>query len=183
MNDLGVPGFWVTINPDGNLTAGSIPSDSTAYDDASLLATRTLAGAPIIVAGGYDGHVRVLETGDLDDVAADGSGGNTFTARVRDRPVVFNAVRHTKRARKVRALVTTPTTTSLSLSVVGDGTESASVAATVMGGAIAYGAVPQTAHGHVNNRGRVIQSVVRATQAGLRISGITTEAGILNGRH
>ena len=71
---------------------------------------------------GYDGFVRELEVGDMDDVLEDGTGGEPIQAKVRSRPFIYGDPLRNKRPISVRlsALPEMPTQ-DVSVRLFGDG--------------------------------------------------------------
>ena len=71
---------------------------------------------------GYDGFVRHMETGHLDDVHSDGSQGQAIISRIRSRPFVYGDVTRYKAPASVRvSALPTGTTDDIQVRLFGDG--------------------------------------------------------------
>jgi len=98
LQPVGVPGTAVEIT-DGVLklaTKDFVPATIFTADHDS----EDRAGA--LWSGGYDGFVRRMEFGDLDDVLSDDSGGEDVSAWIRGRPETFGDQFRRKRLRSIR---------------------------------------------------------------------------------
>lgn len=71
-------------------------------------------------AGGFDGFVRELETGDTDDRDSDDSGGRQVMMNLRTRPFTFGDQGIYKKARVIRVSVQTDTPSVLTVAPVAD---------------------------------------------------------------
>ncbi|MCY3678750.1 MAG: hypothetical protein OXH66_14375 [Gemmatimonadetes bacterium] len=110
-------GTFVEIDEDGILQLASIGAGAGAL----FVADRgTAHERPHMV--GYDGFVRELETGGMDDVLSDGSEGSAIEAKVRSRPFIYGDPLRNKRPVSVRlsALPESPTA-NVSVRLLGDG--------------------------------------------------------------
>lgn len=75
---------------------------ATVTDDtmpATIFMAPTTAHPGLVYSVGYDGFVRLHETGDKDDVLADGTGGADVTMTIVSRPFFFGAPRNMKKVR------------------------------------------------------------------------------------
>ena len=75
---------------------------TTVVDDtmpSTIFLARTAQNPGIVHSVGYDGFLRVLGTGMLDDVLSDGTGGTAVTMNIVGKPFFFGSVRHGKKVR------------------------------------------------------------------------------------
>ena len=123
--------------------------------------------------GSYDGFVRRLEIGNLDDVLSDDSGGQDITAVLRTRPESFGDQFRNARTRSSRIGLKAPTGGSIDVYPVADGalgtkqTHTVKVQQTV-----------QTIRARVSAKGYALQTEVQFTDD-ITIQGIEIAAEIL----
>jgi hypothetical protein len=144
-----------------------------ATNDATSAATFTAdrgseAQAPVSV--GYDGFVRALDTGSLDDLASDGTGGNAINDRLVSRPFVFGDPFRKKRGRTVRVIATADGPVTPSVRVVADGADGTAHTVSIPADTLTARRV------RVNGRGKELQVKVTSAGAGTRISGVAVGA-------
>lgn len=123
--------------------------------------------------GAYDGFVRRLESGDLDDVLSDGSGGEPITAVLRTRPESYGDQFRNKRSRSTRIGLKAPTGGSIDVYPVADGalgvmqTHPVKVQETV-----------QTIRARVSAKGYALQTEIQFTDD-ITIQGVEVASEIL----
>ena len=110
-------GFFFELGRSGDLGQGNIPGGVAAMFTGDR-ATDT--NRPHYL--GFDGYVREMETGILDDVASDGTGGAQIDAKVRSRPMTFGDPLRNKAPLSVRvSALPEGTATEATVRLYGDG--------------------------------------------------------------
>lgn len=166
-------GYYVTLDADGFLAA------LTATHNHSILFSADTSdqnSAPI--SGGYDGFVRRLETGTVDNASSDGTGGSTIAYTTLSRPHLFGRRFNRKRARKAAVLVVSDDPGTLTVSVVADGAEGQTHDETV---AASLGGQPRRVFSRINGRGHTLQ-LRTATTDPLAIASTEIMAEVLRER-
>ena len=110
-------GTFFEIGAGGNVGQGNIPGGVAAMfvGDRSNDTNR-----PHYL--GFDGYLRHMETGTLDDVASDGSGGAVIEAKVRSRPFIYGDPLRNKAPLSVRVSALPEGSTShVNVRLFGDG--------------------------------------------------------------
>lgn len=123
--------------------------------------------------GSYDGFIRRLEFGKLDDVLSDGTGGEKITAVIRSRPESFGDQFRNARTRSTRVGVKAPLGGSIDIYAVGDGALGAKMTKNVK-----VQETTQTIKARVSAKGYALQTEVQFTDD-ITIQGIEIAAEIL----
>lgn len=168
------PGRFVGLDADGYL----LLSTNNAVPAAVYVADRAgVAGMP--VAGGYDGFVRNLDTGAMDDALTNGTGGTPYVDRLHTRPMIFGSLSRRKRGRIVRLRAVASTGTTARVRLIADGSEGP--AHTV---SIPAAAAEQAREGRckVSKRGDSLIVEVASAGAGTEIAAVGLHADILRER-
>lgn len=154
--------------------AGNAPP-AFAMDDmavATLFPVADASGVEQPWAGGYDGFVREMETGDSDDVSSAGTGGTDVTMTLRAKPMIYGDAFRTKRGRTIAVHGVSSGDAALTLKLVADDTEGAGQSATLPSGVTGK---PAVARKRVSGRGSVLNVQVETT-ADVRITGVALTA-------
>lgn len=120
---------------------------------------------------GYDGFVRKLDDGSLDDVVSDGTGGTAIGDRLKGRPMVFGDPFRRKRGRVIRVLTTTETEQTLSVALIADGTQGTAHTKT-----LAASTKPVQSRFRVNGRGNELVVDIQSAGAGTKVGGVAIAA-------
>jgi hypothetical protein len=157
-----------------------------AGDDISLITNDTLPAAVCLAdrgedttlpAGiGYDGFCRDLDTGLLDDVFSDDTGGVDINDRYQPRPFTFDDPFRRKRARVVRVRITSDREVNPVVKIYGDGNVGTSHTLTIP--AAVNGAARED-KARVSKRGDTLLVEVTGAGAGSKISGVALAAEFL----
>lgn len=142
-----------------------------AMDDmavASLFPVADDSGVEQPWGGGYDGFIRELETGNVDDATSAGSGGTDITMTLRAKPMIFGDAFRTKRGRTIAVHGVSSADASLTLKLVADDEVGTGQAVTLASGASGQ---PAVARKRVSGRGSVLNAQVETTDA-VRITGV-----------
>jgi hypothetical protein len=94
--------------------------------NVSSLFVADLSGAALVatpISCSYDGFVRQMETGNLDNAAPGGSGGATINFKLRTRPFLFKQPLRGKQARVIRVSSQQRDTSTVSVRVNADGAD------------------------------------------------------------
>lgn len=128
--------------------------------------------------GCTDGYLRWLDIGTLDDVLSDDSGGSEYTGRLRGPPELFGAPFNRKTARKVEAMVTSPTAATVILALIAGenevDTKSVSVTSSV--------SAPVRAGAKMFGRDETLWSEIRSTTAELEVASLSMWAAVERSR-
>jgi hypothetical protein len=164
----GEPGLYVTSSV-GPVELSLLTTDHTP---AALAVVDLPGSVNALVSLGYDGYARKLETGDEDDVTADGAGGAAIGMQVQTRPHFFKAPFERKRGRVVEVLAVAGAASTLQVGLVADGTAGALKSVTVPAAAN-----DQPRHARVlrDARGRALQANV-LTSDDVTLVGIDVQA-------
>lgn len=111
-------------------------------------------------AGGYDGFLREMETGDLDDRASDGTGGSNVTMKLRTRPFLYGLQQVYRRGRIARAAIEASSQASVDFKVLADGAVASTVTET-----IPANSGPVSHKARLNGRGHNLQVELETTDA------------------
>lgn len=147
---------------------------SVAQSDAAVLFTAgrdTETSRPAAV--GYDGFVRNLDSGALDDVLSDGTGGSAIPDRLLTRPYLFQDPFRKKRGRVIRVQAVATTSDIVTARLVADGTNGTAHSVSI---AASAGGEPKEAKARVTGKGHQLQVEITNVAAGTEITGIALRA-------
>lgn len=168
------PGQYIELDATGHI----VPATNDAVSASGCVADRgSETSAP--VGAGYDGFVRNLDTGLLDDVLSDGTGGVPINDRLLARPMVFRDPFRKKKARVVRVQVIAERDVTPSVRVLGDGSAGNSHTLSIPA---STGGAPREGKARVSKKGDTLQVEVSGAGAGTKISGIALDAEMLRER-
>ena len=168
---LGPEGVWVSKDADGYLQLEVVASDVAALMTADRGA---LNQEPI--AGCQDGFVRYLDSGAQDNLDSNGANGEAISFTLRTRPLLFGDPFRRKRARTVRLSAVADASAAVTVLALPDGSDGTTHPLTITG---ATKDQPRQAEAGINARGRSIPIEVRASTAGMKISGIEVAAEVM----
>ena len=168
---LAAEGLWVSKDADGYLQLEVVASDVAAL----MIADHgDVNQAP--VAGCFDGFVRYLDSGAQDNLDSNGANGEDISFTLRTRPLLFGDPFRRKRVRAVRVSAIAEASASVTVLTLPDGADGATHTLTIDG---ATKGQPRQAKARTNARGRSIPIEIRASTAGLKISGIEVGAELM----
>ena len=154
-----------------NLTTGSIEEiyrnhgDTKPGDPATMFVGRRSE----VYFVGDDGFVRRFDTGPRDDVTAAGSGGTSFTARIRSRPFPHKNLFTRKRVRILDVIASHPDGASIRVRALGDDKPGPWTSAMVPASSYEE---PEQVRVMVQEEGLVVAHEIETEAAGLRIHAI-----------
>jgi hypothetical protein len=143
---------------------------------AALFTADVGTEAQVPVSVGYDGFVRRMDTEDMDDVLANGTGGVAINDRLLSRPMLMGEAFRKKRGRTVRVKGTTTTTRTPTVKLVYDGTAGTAHTLSMESGG------PVSVRAKVNGRGKELQVDITSAGAGTKISALEIGAELLRER-
>lgn len=111
------PGLYVTLEA-GYLDLAAVDHDHAVLFHADRATDEDLS-APWAV--GYDGFVRKLEYGTVDNAASDGTGGVSVRPQVRSRPFVYGDQMRLKQGRVARIQTVSSADATVNVTLLGDG--------------------------------------------------------------
>lgn len=139
---------------------------------ATLFAVADDSGVEQPWSGGYDGFVRELETGNVDDKLSDGSGGTAVTMTLRATPEIFGDIFTLKRGRTIIVHGVSDSDATVTVKLVADGTVGTGRTATLPA---ATNDVPTFVRKRVSGEGGVLHAQVE-TSAAVRITAVGLQA-------
>jgi hypothetical protein len=106
--------------------SGYLAFASAQEGNPSVLFVADLSGAALVatpISCSYDGFVRMMETGNLDNAAPGGTGGSVINFKVKTRPFLFKQPLRSKQARVIRLSSQQRESSTVSVKVSADGTD------------------------------------------------------------
>lgn len=163
----GVAGAYVGLDGSGNLELLS-----NLADHAVLFVADRGAEVNTPIAIGYDGFVRWLDEGTVDDVASDGTGGVPIGFRLQTRPLLFGDPYRRKRPRLLWISVDAPSGATVDANLLADGVPRATHSLSI---GASQNRQPRIGKARVGGRGTTLQVELRTSdQASL--AGVTLAA-------
>lgn len=123
--------------------------------------------AQVPISVGYDGFVRQMDTGSMDDKLSDDSGGTAIGDRFKSRLMVMGDPFRKKRARVVRVILTPESAVTPSVAVIADGIMGTPHTLTLSGSTS-----PVQKEVRVSARGKELTVDIQNAGAGTRLSGV-----------